>query len=188
MFFYILQIDKDDNLPKRVCHQCIVDLTHCHEFISKCQKSEETLRFIVNNIENKTTIKIEEINVPAENETVNEDCKCDVIVTTETKRQTRKTPYCDYCKLSFVNIGEYREHKKNVKHPKARNFKCDLCQKCFTSRDPLRNHMRTHTKEKPYMCDICPANFSHRGNLRRHKMIHTGNKPYVCDICSKRKN
>ena len=46
--------------------------------------------------------------------------------------------------------------------------------------------MLIHTKEKPYECGICEKKFSQKSSLNNHIRIHTGDRPFGCDVCGKR--
>ncbi|XP_057696102.1 gastrula zinc finger protein XlCGF57.1-like [Corythoichthys intestinalis] len=63
---------------------------------------------------------------------------------------------------------------------------CSGCDKTFTNKSVLRNHMVTHTGEKPFACSVCDKRFSFKQNMRRHMAIHTGEKPHSCSFCDKR--
>lgn len=71
----LLQINKEDILPKNLCQHCLSDLTFTYEFIEKCRKSEEILRISLISSENATEsifsdneIKIEESNLSSDSE------------------------------------------------------------------------------------------------------------------------
>lgn len=87
--FVSLQIDRDDNLPKRLCQQCYANLTHCREFFNKCKKSEETLRATLIKNDEQITVKTEEIDVPLE-----EDPLKGVYNVSGVQRKTQKKCKC----------------------------------------------------------------------------------------------
>ena len=64
-------------------------------------------------------------------------------------------------------------------------YKCNYCDKVFSEKNYLINHLRTHTGEKPYACGVCDIAFSQKGDLIKHERTHTGEKPYHCSLCDK---
>lgn len=82
-FHCSLQIDEEDILPKNLCQKCLSDLTFVHDFIIKCQKSEEILQTSLASNENAITynknieIKIEEHDLQSESEIKTENTVVD---------------------------------------------------------------------------------------------------------------
>lgn len=64
-------------------------------------------------------------------------------------------------------------------------FKCDICGKEFSARQPWQRHAMVHTGEKPYACTTCPARFRCTSHLKRHMRLHTGERPCQCPLCPK---
>ena len=54
----------------------------------------------------------------------------------------------------------------------GRSTTCNVCFKTFACRSALDIHYRSHTKERPYKCDLCDRGFSTRGNMRQHMLTH----------------
>ncbi|XP_053413535.1 zinc finger protein 300-like isoform X2 [Nycticebus coucang] len=67
----------------------------------------------------------------------------------------------------------------------AKPYKCSECEKTFSHKSRLIEHLRSHTGEKPYGCRECGKSFSRKSCLIIHYRIHTGEKPYGCGECGK---
>ena len=88
-------------------------------------------------------------------------------------------------------------------------YKCNLCQKFFTTAAKLRSHMRdtqdscqeitlrnarsvirrllyllTSRTTSYHTCHLCPKSFSRADGLRRHIQTHSGEKPHSCQQCT----
>ncbi|XP_056397293.1 zinc finger protein 888-like [Hyla sarda] len=66
-----------------------------------------------------------------------------------------------------------------------KQYKCDLCDRCFSDASNLRRHKNIHTDLRPYVCDICGSSFRQKSQLDRHHLVHTGERPYRCAFCTK---
>merc|ERR1712142_431170 len=61
---------------------------------------------------------------------------------------------------------------------------CATCGKMFPTAGRLQLHMNVHKedKEKPYKCDVCEKGFSSSASLKNHKLLHTG-EVHKCEFC-----
>ncbi|XP_020663232.3 sal-like protein 1 isoform X2 [Pogona vitticeps] len=55
---------------------------------------------------------------------------------------------------------------------KLKNTACDICGKTFACQSALDIHYRSHTKERPFICTVCNRGFSTKGNLKQHMLTH----------------
>ncbi|XP_039618820.1 sal-like protein 1a isoform X1 [Polypterus senegalus] len=53
-----------------------------------------------------------------------------------------------------------------------KNTACDICGKAFACQSALDIHYRSHTKERPFICTACNRGFSTKGNLKQHMLTH----------------
>ena len=49
---------------------------------------------------------------------------------------------------------------------------CNVCYKTFACKSALDIHYRSHTKERPYQCEVCDRSFTTRGNMKQHMLTH----------------
>ncbi|KAK4336712.1 hypothetical protein RND71_043556 [Anisodus tanguticus] len=52
------------------------------------------------------------------------------------------------------------------------NTTCKICMKTFACNSALEIHYRSHTKERPFKCTICERGFSTKGNMKQHMLTH----------------
>ncbi|XP_041969239.1 homeotic protein spalt-major-like isoform X4 [Aricia agestis] len=52
------------------------------------------------------------------------------------------------------------------------NTTCSICYKTFACNSALEIHYRSHTKERPFKCTVCDRGFSTKGNMKQHMLTH----------------
>ncbi|XP_075166652.1 uncharacterized protein LOC142238818 [Haematobia irritans] len=99
--------------------------------------------------------------------------------------ESNHTMECEICKLTFNNHRLYRAHKR-THYNAVKPFECSVCQKKYSSKGMLDEHMHTHTGNRPYQCSKCPKDFASKYTLLAHMKIHKERpRPYHCDQCGK---
>ncbi|XP_073945657.1 uncharacterized protein isoform X2 [Choristoneura fumiferana] len=81
---------------------------------------------------------------------------------------------CQHCPATFSNASGLASHRRRHQPPR---YRCERCQRGFTFRVALENHMATqHSNAKPYNCGFCGKAFSTRKMILRHELkVH--NRP-----------
>lgn len=65
---------------------------------------------------------------------------------------------------------------------KEKQFRCQHCEKSFSTEAALRWHRSQHELEKPrFDCVFCPRNFATKVAVLRHMELHTND--YTCEVC-----
>ncbi|KAL2084645.1 hypothetical protein ACEWY4_020163 [Coilia grayii] len=91
---------------------------------------------------------------------------------------------CDLCDRSFSERWALNNHMKL--HTGDKPFKCawPSCHYAFLTLSAMKDHYRTHTGEKSFLCDLCGFAGGTRHALTKHRRQHTGERPFRCQLCN----
>lgn len=91
---------------------------------------------------------------------------------------------CIRCGHRCPTKGALRKHM--FTHRDRKHYKCDECEKRFTSGSTLYHHRRAmHGDRKPYQCKICGVSFNFNNSMKLHMLRHGGLRPHKCTTCNK---
>ena len=65
---------------------------------------------------------------------------------------------------------------------------CNVCYKTFACKSALDIHYRSHTRERPYKCELCDKSFTTRGNMKQHLLTHSLNDGSESNDCESNNN
>ncbi|XP_075990079.1 uncharacterized protein LOC142985660 [Anticarsia gemmatalis] len=135
---------------------------------------------------------------------------------TRKNKTTTEAPSCSMCRISFASICSYRRHLRNsLKHVSQDQlrFICDHCNRRFSDKTKLRDHIEEKHLHKTFQCHIClkmsknrvgldqhirnvhkgrpkdkmchhcGRGFPTRMQLDAHIRMHTGERPFICEFC-----
>ncbi|XP_073813572.1 grauzone [Musca autumnalis] len=99
-------------------------------------------------------------------------------------------PYIMCCDKKFTKRFYVAQHA--LKHEDPNCFKCNECNKSFTTTCGLRTHnLNYHApeEERTFACDLCPKKFARQNLLELHKPSHIPREQweFFCDKCPTRK-
>lgn len=81
--------------------------------------------------------------------------------------------------MTFANIQQLDLHYKEHKGEKIQKCDWEHCDRLFSSKEKLRNHIRCrHTNERPFQCADCDKAFTSPKHLKDHRLLHTGLYPF----------
>ncbi|CDQ96038.1 unnamed protein product [Oncorhynchus mykiss] len=78
---------------------------------------------------------------------------------------------CPICQRKFTNAVVLQQHI-HMHMGIFKNTACNICSKTFACQSALDIHYRSHTKERPFICTGCNRGFSTKGNLKQHMLTH----------------
>jgi hypothetical protein len=92
--------------------------------------------------------------------------------------------HCQYCGKSFFYEAEKSAHENT--HTGQKNFKCDQCEKAYSSKKALLDHNKIiHPAEiVVHSCQICGKKLRDKYKLKYHMMVHSEKRNFKCSHCS----
>lgn len=99
------------------------------------------------------------------------------------QRHDNKQWQCDVCRKCFTTKYFLKKHKRL--HTGETPYACTQCNKTFTFQQSYHKHLLYHNDEKPHTCTYCGRAFKELSTLHNHQRIHTGEKPFSCETCGK---
>ncbi|KAG8010180.1 hypothetical protein GBF38_014382 [Nibea albiflora] len=105
----------------------------------------------------------------------------------QTSAQELRKYECPECGMAFIRQARLRGHlrvHKSRKSLKSKPFRCDQCNKNFTSLTSWMAHVDLH-KQRPFWCLSCAKGFVDEGALDTHLQGHRLRK-HACSVCHKR--
>lgn len=93
---------------------------------------------------------------------------------------------CSQCDMKFNQIAYLWRHVSSSHGDSMHSLmrKCEICGK-EVQRQSIQMHMRVHNGERPFKCEKCDRAFTSPSNLRFHLWQHSETKQYYCNICDK---
>jgi len=113
---------------------------------------------------------------------------------------------CDECEKTFSNVGNLIQHQKQfhrtkdlggptkkryhankhfVFHMVGDRFKCDECDKDFSTKSNLRTHMKSHESSETHKCNQCGKILKRYRSLQTHILNSHSEKRLKCDDCER---
>lgn len=202
--FADVKVFENDDLPCKICVDCVCNLKVSHEFKKKCEQADKQLRKILSvhlasleaasiakkksNRTNPKSSRIKAIKIEIEDKyefsysPINSFDDADYINECQDDKQAT---LCDRCSETFSNESELRSHIKS-KHKNKMEIKCIKCDKILSNMRAYKVHLKTHSGDKPFVCEVCGKAFSLLATLKSHSLIHKGELPFKCPQCPHR--
>jgi len=150
-----------------------------------------------------TTLVSEELKMHMESLHLVEALECDqcgfltskpeVLKTHTESKHKDETFLCDQCEYTTKRKRALKDHIEAVH---LKKFFCEICNKYFSGKVKLDNHMQVkHSdcvdskdifKPRPkavLMCDKCPYKTTWQGHLKNHVENNHGTQVFSCDLC-----
>lgn len=93
-----------------------------------------------------------------------------------------KDQFCDICQKGFTTKSILKQHLKT--HLPSKPWKCSQCPRDFSQKSKLLEHVNRHNSSPPFVCQICQKPFYQKDRLKTHELSHSNSRPFECTICS----
>ncbi|KAH8291592.1 hypothetical protein KR018_003032, partial [Drosophila ironensis] len=93
---------------------------------------------------------------------------------------------CELCNRQYSTKNALGEHLK--RHAQRKEYVCEHCGVAKVTRTELLTHLRTHNPTwERFKCEQCPQLFRHKSAISRHvRVVHEGQRRFKCGHCEKR--
>lgn len=93
---------------------------------------------------------------------------------------------CPDCPATFTKWSRLVEHRRSI-HKNVPRFVCDICDKNFSRKPNLKQHMSLHVTDvaTTFQCHYanCPKFYSLKRNLDSHIRSKHEGKRWICAVC-----
>lgn len=88
---------------------------------------------------------------------------------------------CQLCQKSFTTYYGLQKHSDLHEN----GYLCKFCKKEFAVKSDMSNHIfADHKEDQKHACDHCDKSFTQKSSLKEHIRTHFPNeKPFLCPIC-----
>ncbi|XP_013407131.1 zinc finger protein 366 isoform X1 [Lingula anatina] len=90
---------------------------------------------------------------------------------------------CNMCEKTYTTKHNLVTHV--LGHNGIKPHCCLVCGRLFKQLSHLHTHMLTHTNSRPHSCEKCGKSFTQVSHLKRHMATHMDTKPHQCDHCGR---
>ncbi|KAK3088345.1 hypothetical protein FSP39_017908 [Pinctada imbricata] len=204
--------------PKRCsCHECQVEFDnlkllkeHCRMVhgvtdysypCSQCDSTYSALANLKSHMRWQHSVSLQKISeyfetlIPCEVEGCDFSCGNMLAMKNHVMKTHRGVEYrCDVCGFTFHVIAMLHKHKFFKHYHKESpldHFRCETCQRSFSKRYHLRQHLFRHHgikvgAFKTYKCTFegCGKECTTSSGLRSHMRRHTKEKTFKCEYCN----
>lgn len=102
------------------------------------------------------------------------------------KAEEIQQQYCSFCEKKFASKKSLKLHEVEV-HTKQFSYFCDFCNRGFSRKDRLLEHLQSQHLRIPFICSFCGIEFTLQKNLKAHMVKHSDSNSDKnrCVHCSK---
>ncbi|XP_047031743.1 uncharacterized protein LOC124638734 [Helicoverpa zea] len=178
-----IEVEKTDDLPLRICLNCLQELENAYKFRRKCQDADKVLRSSARHI------KVEVIDKQDPHDTQHESIQ-DHDMHDADEIDVTFEPIGDVPNDGQLNDPKPKVKKENVirKKKKVRKLRYDywkVCEICGKHTRNLVSHLDAHSTGKLYSCNVCDKKFKFKSGLIIHKAVHDPTPKKTCEVCGK---
>ncbi|CAH2076198.1 unnamed protein product, partial [Iphiclides podalirius] len=194
----------------QICQLCKNDLVFCYNFKIKCQRSDNILNSLLNEIVTKeidvkspmsllTKIEIESNGEEITKDEMDEQEDVEyldeidfnienyglgIIKAEEQSRNMASFAIIDSKDISY-RTSPRRKHKLAKERKKL--YSCSICPKKFLKVKMMKAHIRSEhgPTDRPHSCVKCKKTFSSEHDLNIHSALHTVSDRWTCNKCNK---
>ncbi|XP_031626180.1 zinc finger protein 84-like [Contarinia nasturtii] len=178
------EVKIDDELPAKMCLDCISEMNQAYAFVQKCERSEKTLRSL---LEQTTCIQTN----PDTDKTRDASVLCSSNSVKSYNLNHNNSYQCSNCYVGSKTNTEFEHHScdKQIELAEIEQIEYVQTVECISSQPKITEALvKDFIAERTmkFNCGDCNAIFSSKRSLSLHINSHKcTQQAYECDICQK---